>query len=190
MAIKQNGGENAASQPKIDGIFDVRFDLEQQRAKINSMVDALGILAEGDDAPLFFTLQNALEPVDTELERIIERMATLEPRDQPASTADAYSADFYRRTFEEWSAAVAENDGNSLDTDEDRLYGLMLKNHTATAGDAALKMRVVVHSLFVSDARSQFPDQCAALSDVVADLERMDAAAEYARRSAGKAVRS
>lgn len=67
---------------KPDSVVSVRSDLEGQSAKVDSMVGALSFLANegGDIAPLFFTLMNALEPVNTEIQRIIERVIALEAK--------------------------------------------------------------------------------------------------------------
>ena len=71
--------------PHPETLTEIRSDLEGQSARVDSMVGALSYLANegGDIAPLFFTLMNALEPVNAEIRRIVERVMMLENSSPP-----------------------------------------------------------------------------------------------------------
>jgi hypothetical protein len=95
---------------------------------------------------------------------------------------EPFDRDFYRRTFGEWSAETIAVSGNLDDPYAERahrLYEAMVRNNAPTPGDAAIKLRVILHSLFVSDAQSLFPTAWAALTSVVSDLEQMQAATDH-----------
>ncbi len=193
MATTQNGGIIAASQSETDSISAICSDLETARCKVNSMAGALGILAEGDDAPLFYTLLNAIEPADAELESIIRPARGVPQGNREGNRATA------RRPSPPTSSAAPMRNGRRRRSRQPKpatkrptictrkrtaSRTCIVKNNATTAGDAALKLRVILHTLFVSDFASNFPHPNAALSSLLADLERIDAAASFA----GKAV--
>ena len=201
MAIIDNAGVNDAGQAEIsasstteaDSLFQVRDDLETLAGNLSSMAMLAGFCgmrySESDFhlSGAFFSLQNLADQFHADANGLVDRLMTLEdlaPGGAVAPTAAAIDNAWYRRTFEEWAAEVAADDGNGGEHSEraHRLYGAMLKNNATAPGDAAMKLRTICHSLFVSDAQSQFPDECAALSSVVADLEQMQAASNHLAR--------
>jgi hypothetical protein len=173
-----------------DGYYDVRTDLEGVYAKLDSFESALGNIAEwaGERAGLFFSFGNLAGCIKDEAETLVKRMMALEPDWRSASLGEQ---GFFRRTYEEWSAALivateaSDDCATELQAKADDLADALTSGNATTAGDAALKMRAILHSLSVADFPSHYPMPSAALSSLLADLERIDAAGR-----AGKAVQS
>jgi hypothetical protein len=91
--------------------------------------------------------------------------------------------DFFACAFEEWCAAtIASNtsDGNDQTDRAFALYDHMMKWDANTHGDIARKLRVIAHMMRVADAE---PVEQHAIASVLADLDRIDAAAKYVTRS-------
>jgi hypothetical protein len=199
MATQEHAGVNDATQAET--YFEIRDDLDTLSGKLESLEDLFRLMAmhpsdgiTSEMVGFHFSMMNLACTFKTDARVLVDRMMAIEPKTEP-TRAHVANSDFYRRTYEEWSAALkaATEAGDELcdnmHATADEIRERMIVNSPTTAGDAALKLRAINHVLFVADFAEVYPGISAALAALLADLERIDAAEKFSSRaSRGEAV--